>query len=71
MQVVTIAQVAKEAGVSVATVSRVINQKGAVTSEDGPESFGGHRPAGLSAPTCGAGISGGGTARWPCCWSPM
>ena len=33
MQVVTIAQVAKEAGVSVATVSRVINQKGAVTSE--------------------------------------
>ena len=62
MRAPTISEVAKTAGVSVATVSRVVNGSPSVSHETQArvqEAI--ERP---TSPTCGAGASGGARAGW-------
>ena len=63
MRAPTISEVAKTAGVSVATVSRVVNGSPSVSHETQARVQEAIERLGYS-PTCGAGASGGARAGW-------
>ena len=65
----TISQVAKQAGVSVATVSRVINQSGTVTPETAKKVMDAIRQLGYQPNIWGRNLRRG-RAGWCCSWCP-